>query len=191
MEGYIGEVRLFAGNFSPMYWKLCQGQSMSIAEYTPLFSIIGTTYGGDGQVTFALPDLRSRRAVHAGNMAGPGLSEVYLGEVGGSENVTLLNSQMPAHNHTISAQMTGSATLNFNNDGATAGATPQNNFFAISSEDFYAPSPDVGLAPANVVTNVSAMHLATAGGSQPISMVTPYLALNYVICVEGIYPSRN
>lgn len=191
MEGYIGEVRIFAGNFSPLSWQFCQGQLMSIAEYTALFAIIGTTYGGDGQVTFALPDLRGRRAVHSGNSAGSGLQEVYLGEMSGYESVRLLSSQMPVHSHPIAAQMTGSAQLNFRNDSAVDGASPQNNYFSISTESFYAPNPDVALAPATITTSFSSMHLGTAGGSQPIDMITPFLALNYIICLEGIFPSRN
>ncbi|MDL5049701.1 tail fiber protein [Oscillatoria amoena NRMC-F 0135] len=191
MEGYIGEVRLFAGNFAPRAWMLCQGQSLSIAEYTPLYAIIGTMYGGDGQQSFLLPDLRGRRAVHSGNSTGPGLQPIYIGEVGGYEQLTLTSSQMPAHSHQITATMTGSATLNFANDSAVAGVTPQNNFFAISSENFYAPNPDTALASASVTTNLSSMSLSVSGGSQPIPMVTPYLALNYIICLEGIFPSRN
>lgn len=192
MEGYIGEVRLFAGNFAPRSWMLCQGQSLSIAEWTPLYAIIGTMYGGDGQQTFNLPDLRGRRAVHSGNSAGPGLQEVYTGEMSGSEQITLTTAQMPAHNHAISATMTGSTTLNFYNESATVPAVgAQNNYFAISSENFYAPNPDTSLAPAQVITNLSTMSLSTAGSSQPIPLITPYLALNYVICLEGIFPSRN
>lgn len=191
MEGYIGEVRLFAGNFAPRAWMLCQGQSLSIAEYTPLYALIGTMYGGDGQQTFLLPDLRGRRAVHSGNSTGPGLEPIYIGEVGGNESITVLSSQMPAHSHGITATMTGTATLNYLNDSAAAGLTPQNNFFAISSENFYAANPDTTLAPAIVTTNVASMSLSVAGGSQPIPTITPYLALNYVICLEGIFPSRN
>lgn len=191
MEGYMSEVRLFAGNFTPLYWNLCNGELMSIAQNTALFSLIGTTYGGDGQVTFALPDLRGRRAVHSGNMAGPGLPQVYIGEVSGTENITILNSQMPMHLHTMSAQMTGSVNLKFFDDTGIAGSTPQNNYYAAASQPVYAPSPDTTLAPATITTNLSTMSLAASGGSQPVSLITPYLALNYIICVEGIYPSRN
>lgn len=192
MEGYIGEVRIFAGNFAPLAWQFCQGQSMSIAEYTPLYAIIGTMYGGDGQVTFNLPDLRGRQAVHSGSdSAGPGLQPVYIGEVGGYESITLTNAQMPAHSHAISATMTGSAELLFDNNEAVAGATPQNNFYAIASENLYAAGGDTTLATPLTQTNVNSMSLGAAGGSQPLSMITPYLALNYIICLEGIFPSRN
>lgn len=191
MEGYIGEVRLFAGNFAPRAWMFCQGQQLSIAEWTPLYAIIGTMYGGDGQQSFLLPDLRGRRAVHSGNSTGPGLQPIYIGEVGGVEQLTITSAQMPAHSHQITATMTGSAALNFFNDSAAAGVTPQNNFFAISSENFYAPNPDTALAPATVSTSLSSMSLSVAGSSQPIPIVTPYLALNYIICLEGIFPSRN
>ncbi|KAB2918588.1 MAG: phage tail protein [Bacteroidetes bacterium] len=191
MEGYIGEVRLFAGNFAPRAWMLCQGQSLSIAEYTPLYALIGTMYGGDGQQSFLLPDLRGRRAVHSGNSTGPGLQPIYIGEVGGYEQINITSSQMPAHSHPIAATLTGSATVQFANVDADSGVTPQNNYFAISSENFYAPGGDTTLANPIVTTNVSTMSLSTAGGSQPIPLVTPYLALNYVICLEGIFPSRN
>ncbi len=191
MEGYIGEVRLFAGNFAPRAWMFCQGQQMSISEWTVVYAIIGTMYGGDGVQSFLLPDLRGRRAVHSGNSAGPGLQEIYTGEVGGSEQTTITSSQMPAHNHPISITMTATASLGYLNDSGVTGATPQNNFFAIASENFYAINPDTTLAPASVFTNVSGMHLSGAGSSQPIPMITPYLALNYIICVEGIFPSRN
>lgn len=191
MEGYIGEVRLFGGNFAPRSWQFCAGQQMSIAEWTPLFAIIGTTYGGDGVQTFGLPDLRGRRAVHAGNSNGPGLQQVYLGQTGGTEQITLTNAQMPAHAHTLSATLSGTATLQFANDEAVAETGPQNNFFAISSENFYAAGSDISLANPTVSTNLSSMHISVAGASQPISLVTPYLALNYIICLEGIFPSRN
>lgn len=191
MEGYISEVRLFAGNFAPRSWMFCQGQQMSIAEWTPLYALIGTVYGGDGVQSFLLPDLRGRRAVHSGNSNGPGLQEIYLGEVGGLEQITLTTSQMPAHSHAISATLTGSATVQFANVDADSGVTPQNNYFAISSENLYAPGGDTTLANPIVSTNASTMHINAAGGSQPIPMITPYLALNYIICVEGIFPSRN
>lgn len=191
MEGYIGEVRLFAGNFAPRAWMFCQGQQMSISEWTVVYAIIGTMYGGDGVQSFLLPDLRGRRAVHSGNSAGPGLQEIYTGEVGGVEQKTILSSQMPAHNHAISATLAGSATVQFANVDADAGVTPQGKYFAISSENVYAPGGDTALASPYATTNVSSMHLSAAGSSQPIPMITPYLALNYIICVEGIFPSRN
>lgn len=193
MEGYIGEVRIFAGNFAPMSWQFCQGQLMSIAEYTPLFAIIGTTYGGDGQTTFALPDFRGRRAVHSGNgQAGPGLQPIDLGEIGGVENTTLLNSQMPQHTHSIAATITNTpANLMFSNEEGVAGGTPSNGYYAIATSNVYHTGGGASLAPPMVTTNTSAMHLLTTGGSNPISMVTPFLAMNYIICLEGIFPSRN
>src|SRR6476620_8139642 len=101
MEGYIAESRLFAGNFAPRGWAFCQGQLLSISQNTALFSILGTTYGGNGQTTFGLPDLRGRVPIHSGGSQGPGLSPYDLGEMGGTETNTLTINQMPAHNHTV------------------------------------------------------------------------------------------
>src|SRR6188768_4208877 len=101
MEGTIGEIRMFAGNFNPRSWAFCQNQLLAIAQNTALFSILGTTYGGNGQTTFALPDLRGRVPIHSGNSNGPGLSTYSLGQISGTETTTLLQTNLPSHNHTI------------------------------------------------------------------------------------------
>jgi microcystin-dependent protein len=169
-EPYIGEIRLFPYNFAPRGWAFCQGQILAIAQNTALFSLLGTTYGGNGQTTFALPDLRGRVPNSAGQ--GPGLSNYTLGEQGGSENVTLIAQQMPAHNHPIAVNNSGA------NTGRPSGAYPGQ-----TSGNTYAPSPDGSTLAPQAVGN--------AGNSQPHENRPPYLTLNYCIALEGIYPSRN
>jgi microcystin-dependent protein len=176
MEGTMSTIMLFAGTFAPSGWLFCNGQLLSIAEYDALFSLIGTTYGGDGQVNFALPNLCGR--VPVGTGTGAGLSPVALGEAAGSEMVTVSQSQMPAHTHTVLPKV---GVFTGNNDG---NPSPSGRVLA-TSQLYTNPSNNTGtyLGGANA-------PLAPTGGNQPISILKPYLALNYVICVEGIYPSR-
>jgi microcystin-dependent protein len=180
VDPYIATITNFAGNFAPMNWMFCQGQLLSIAEYTPLFALIGTTYGGDGQVTFALPDLRSRVAIHQGQ--GPGLSNYFIGQMAGTENVTLLSPQMPAHNHSV-VTFTGT----FNASTATTGLVGvPNNAIPAAGASVYSSVPDgetLGTMLCNSITPI-------VGGNAPLSIVQPYLAMNYIIAVEGIFPSR-
>ncbi len=179
MDPTISEVRLFAGNFAPLSWAYCNGQLMSIAENTALFSLIGTTYGGDGQVTFALPDLRGRVAVGTG--AGPGLPNWILGEVTGSETVNLILPQLPTHIHTANGTVTP-----FANTGTASQANPGGGYNNTVTADSYS-------TPTNTVMGSTTfnMTLGTTGGSQPHDNMMPYLALNYIIATEGIFPSRN
>jgi microcystin-dependent protein len=176
MEPFIAEIKMFAGNFAPQGWALCNGQLMSIAQNTALFSLIGTTYGGNGQTTFALPDLRGRMAVHAGQ--GPGLTPYTLGEVKGVENVTLLSTQMPIHTHSATGN-SGNAEL-----GSPAGGV------------WAAPVDSTGAAGAGYTTQppnapMSPAAIGTAGGSQPFSVIQPLLCVNFIIALVGIFPSRN
>jgi len=182
MEGYIAEIRMFAGNFAPRGWAFCQGQIMSIAQNTALFSLLGTTYGGDGQTTFGLPDFRGRVAVGTGQ--GPGLSSYDLGQVGGAENTTLLATNMPSHTHSFSA--TASMACH---SGAGDADSPASNIPAGSASDenySAASAADGAMAPFTVSGNTG-----PAGGNQPFSNVQPYLGMNFIICLEGIFPSRN
>ncbi len=180
MEGYIGEIRMFAGNFAPRNWAYCQGQLMSIAQNTALFSILGTTYGGDGQVTFGLPDFRGRLAIGIGQ--GPGLSDYELGQMAGSENITLLLPNLPAHNHIV----TGTVTLKASSDGVTETDPTGKN---LGPGNTYTTAADlVDMALGNTDVKLST---APVGGNVPYSHLQPYLAMNYIICTEGIYPSRN
>ncbi|UOQ72761.1 phage tail protein [Hymenobacter cellulosilyticus] len=182
-EAYIGSIVLFAGNFAPRNWAFCDGSLLSIAQNSALYSILGTTYGGNGTTTFALPDLRGRTPVHANNgQPGPGQQPVQLGEVAGTRNVTLLATQMPAHTHTLAVN-TGNGTTS-----SPAGAVPAVSNFEDPGTgnqvvvNSYAPTP-------NGVANPQT--ISAAGGSQPFSVMQPYLGLNYIICLYGIYPSRS
>jgi microcystin-dependent protein len=165
-QPFIGEIRMFAGNFAPAGWAFCAGQLLPISENETLFNLIGTTYGGDGQSTFALPDLQSRVPIHQGN-------GFILSETGGAEEITLTVNQIPAHSHPLS--------------GTTAvgtAASPQGNVLAASgSSNVYRPGPGAAaLAPEAV---------GPAGGSQPHSNLQPYLGLNFIISLFGIFPSQT
>lgn len=160
MDDYLAEIRLFAGNFAPMCWAFCHGQLMSIAENSALFSLLGTTYGGDGQTTFALPDLRGRVPVCTGQ--GPGLTYRELGEQAGNENVTLISTQIPNHTHPIAKT-------------TTTGKDVSSNTFVVG-------------APDGTVQTGSSGNM---GGTTPHNNMQPHTGLNYIICVEGIYPSRS
>jgi len=177
MEGTISQILFFGGNFAPTAWAFCQGQILSIAQNTALFSLLGTTYGGNGQTTFGLPDFRSR--VPVGRGQGPGLPDVDLGEQSGSETVTLSVSQIPAHTHSVTPAMAVSS-VNASTDN------PNGNLFANQGSDLFA-------APAAVNGALAGTSMTTApqGGGQPLSIRQPVLGLNFVICMQGVYPARN
>ncbi|MEL0650406.1 tail fiber protein [Algibacter sp. TI.3.09] len=192
-EGYIGEVRIFAGNFAPRGWALCQGQLLAISQNTALFSIVGTIYGGDGRTTFALPDLRGRAAIGPGN--GPGLSTYREGSQGGRENVTLTVSNMPSHSHTATfTQTSGVSTTPAVAEEANSD-DPTNNSLAIPSigganKIYSSDTPDANLSNGNV--NVEGnVNILNNGSQLPFDIRTPYLGINYIICLQGIYPSRS
>ena len=174
-QPYIGEIRLLPYNFAPRGWATCSGQLFSIAQNTALFALIGTTYGGDGVTTFALPDLRGRLPVHQGQ--GPGQSNYTIGQVAGSESVTLIPSQMPAHSHTLMAT-TAAAT------SVTPGSTLLPG--AVSGDTFY-----VNTTAGNTMAPMSNQMIAPAGASQPHENTMPTLTLQYCMAIEGIFPSRN
>src|SRR5215213_8842465 len=182
MEGTIGEIRMFAGTFAPRNWAFCAGQLMSISQNTALFSILGTTYGGNGQTTFALPDLRSRVPVGSGQ--GPGLSNISLGEVSGTETVTLLTTQMPAHTHTATATVTGTITPKCLDDAGLgdapgsaypAGATTAGKIYTSAAQQ---PDANMGSSPISATATVT---IGPAGNSQPVPIRNPYLGMNYII----------
>jgi len=172
-EPFIGQIMMFAGNFAPRGWAFCEGQLLSVAQNTALYSILGTTYGGNGQTTFALPDLRGRLPMQPGQ--GPGLSPRTLGEQGGSESVTLISSQMPAHNHTLNVS---------SQQGDTE--TPVGTVLAA---DNTATITNYRAAPIDGTMNPSA--IGVAGGTQPHNNMSPFLCINFIIALEGIYPSRS
>jgi microcystin-dependent protein len=165
-QPYVGEIRMFAGNFAPAGWMFCDGSSMPISENETLFNLIGTTYGGDGQSTFALPDLRGRLPVHFGN-------GVILAETGGAEDVTLTVNQIPVHAHAFSAV-----------DAAGSQTTPAGNLPAQS----FNVVPYINDAPG---ASFNAGAITPAGGSQPHANVQPYLCINFIISLFGIFPSQG
>lgn len=171
-EAYIGQIMLFGGNFAPRNWALCQGQLLSIASNTALFSILGTSYGGNGTTTFGLPDLRGRVPFHWGQ--GPGLSNRVLGEMGGVESVTLTVNDLPSHTHTLRAL-----------DGPPDGRSPAGTVLAVTPQD----SAQYSSSAPNA--SMSAQAILATGNSQPHNNMQPYLAVTYIICLYGIFPSRN
>jgi microcystin-dependent protein len=185
MEGYIGQIMLFAGNFAPRNWAYCQGQIIQIAQNTALFSILGTTYGGNGQTTFALPDLRSRVPVGTGD--GPGLSSWVMGQQEGVEQVSLTISEMPLHNHNVlvSNNAATSAT-GANNDNGTCYLAAANGTYGGDPVNVNIYNNDT--APVDILGSKS---IVPAGGNLPHLNIQPSLGLNYIICLYGIFPSRN
>ncbi|MCP9763286.1 phage tail protein [Lacihabitans soyangensis] len=168
-QPYVGEIRMFAGNFAPAGWAFCDGSLLPISEYETLFQLIGTTYGGDGQQTYAVPDMRGRLPVHMGQ--GPGIGSNYIiGQTGGSESVTLTNNQIPAHNHLMLVSGT-----------AASASSPQGNSLANATANLYlrdTPSDTMNAASIN-----------NTGGSQPHENMMPYLCVSFIISLFGIYPS--
>jgi len=167
-QPYVGEIRMFAGNFAPAGWMFCEGQLLPISENETLFQLIGTTYGGDGQSTFALPDLRGRVPIHAGS--GPSGNTYQLAETGGVEEVTLTTAQIPSHTHPMLASL----------DIPTL-ATPGNNVTGQAASKIYrSGSPGIALI---------ANSVGPTGGSQPHTNFQPYLCVDFIISLFGIFPS--
>lgn len=178
-EAFIGEIRLFGGTFAPVGWNFCDGTVLAISTNAPLFSIIGTTYGGNGQTTFALPDLRGRLPIGTGT--GNGLAAITIGEVLGTENVTITTSQMPMHNHLVQASTTNPVSTNM--PGTTVG------FGALDATlDFYV---DTTQGTPNGQNLFSPNAVSYQGGNLPHENRMPCQAINYIICLEGIFPSSN
>lgn len=172
MEPFIGEIKMFGGNFAPRGWALCDGQLLSIASNSALFSILGTIYGGDGVSTFGLPDMRGRVSVHAGN--GPGLSPRSLGEKGGQETVTLTTQQVPSHTHTAIAS-----------GGGAHSASPEGSLAADSGEGVPAYGTD------DPKVNMDSGAIGNTGGGQPHPNLQPFVTVNFIVALQGVYPSRN
>ena len=172
-SSYLGEIRMFAGNFAPVYWELCKGQLLPISEYDALFNLIGTTYGGDGQSTFALPDFQGRMFVGAGQ--GPGLPNYLWGQEGGVESVTLTKAQMASHSHALQATKSEGSTPNA--QGNVTSASP--SVFLYYDD---APSPTAKL-------NFSVIEPSGGGGAH--NNMQPYLVVNFIISLFGIYPPPN
>ena len=192
MEGVIGEIRGFGGNFAPRNWAFCNGQLLAINSNQALFSILGTTYGGDGRTTFALPDLRGRAPISEGT--GPGLSPRPLGQRSGTQTVTLTQNQMPSHSHSSST-----AGLSVVVAASTAAATDQTPVtgYALGApatdlgdvvQAYVNDTPTIGLTGGGVGGSLSIFN---TGGSQYHNNMQPYLVIHWVICLTGIFPSRS
>lgn len=179
----IGEIRMFAGNFAPRGWAKCEGQLLSISQNEALFSILGTTYGGDGRTTFGLPDLRSRVPVGAGGYA-PGLSEVKLGQKGGVEFYTLTQRELPAHTHNATVTLKAGQT----NEGIKANASDR---ILMSSGRGGTPIYTDAPASADLRQDAASAQVSSTGQGQPFDNKQPYLGVTYIIALQGVYPSRS
>ena len=219
MEPFIAQIMLFGGNFAPRGWAFCDGSLLPISQNTALFSLIGTIYGGDGRTTFALPDLRGRAPIHQGHMPG-GQYSYRLGQRGGQESNTLNTSHLPAHNHPVSGSgggISGSATATISgapgvtmnvSDDNDAGEEPNGNYLgkndagalyasghngtmasgAISAD---AETLAVSADTSGLSVNMSGLSTGNTGGGQPIQNMQPDIAMNYIIALQGIFPSRS
>ena len=190
-EPFLGEIRMVGFNFAPRGWAFCQGQIMAIAQNSALFSLLGTTYGGNGTTTFALPDFRGRSPVGIG--AGPGLTPIIQGEMAGTENVTILSTQMPTHIHTATATATFSVAGAPSNANATPSAT--NNILG-ASQAAGPPSAAIWSDKENSPVTLGnaetvSVTIEPTGGSLPVLIRNPFLGNNFIIALEGIFPSRN
>lgn len=181
MEGVIGYVTMFAGNFAPKSWAFCQGQIINIASNTALFSILGTVYGGNGTTTFGLPDLRGRTIVGVG--AGPGLSTYSLGQIGGAESAIMNMQTMPAHVHPVNV-----VAQNLSTDNDADSSTAASGVYGRDSSGItpYATSAQVNMGGLN-----AALSTFPVGSSQPFGILRPVFGMNQVICTQGVYPARN
>ncbi|MFH6604505.1 phage tail protein [Maribacter algicola] len=170
MEPFIGQIIMFGGNFAPRGWALCDGQLLSIASNSALYSILGTTYGGDGRTTFGLPDLRGRVPMHAGN--GPGLTPRRLGEKSGTETNTLNVNQLPSHSHGVS--------LPAKEEGNTD--VPSGNYVAGAGLDSFGTTSD---------SDMATFQTLNSGGSQSVNNIQPFQCVTYIIALTGLFPSRS
>jgi len=181
MNPFLAQIVMFAGNFAPRGWALCDGQLLPINSNQALFSLLGTTYGGDGRTTFALPDLRGRAPIHPGN--GPGLSSYRLGQKGGAEYVILNQTQIPTHTHSASGQI----ACNFNPTTPATSTSPVNGVFANAESKVYnTASPNQHMAANGVSVTVG-----NTGGNLSHTNIQPYNCVNYIIALEGVFPSRS
>jgi microcystin-dependent protein len=168
-EPFVGEIRMFAGNFAPRGWAFCDGQLLPVEQYDALFSLLGTIYGGDGRTTFALPDLRCRVPIHSGG--GPGLTQRNLGDKSGAEAVAITANQLPSHSHTLEAS----------SDAADVNA-PQGKVLSKPTGNFYVENPSVNMHPSTI---------GNVGASQGHNNTMPSLCVHFIIALFGIYPSRH
>jgi len=174
MDPFVAEIRIFPFNFAPKGWAFCDGQILPLSQNTALFSLLGTTYGGDGKSNFALPNMQGNAPMHPGQ--GPGLSLHDLGETGGSDTVTLLESEIPSHAHSM---------MGINNTPQDTIPTPADGYARSSGGNAYQATANQNIA------QMSANTIAPAGGDQPHNNLMPYLTLNFCIALQGVYPPRT
>jgi microcystin-dependent protein len=180
MEPTIGEIRMFAGNFAPRSWALCEGQLLPISQNQAMFSILGTTYGGDGRTSFGLPDLRGRMAISSG--IGPGLSNIALGQRSGAPSLSISVANLPAHNHTLNAgNVAGTNSSPVSGSPALAQVRVERGAAAIDVNAFGVTSNDI----------LGSGAVGNTGGNIPVALQNPYLAVNFIICLFGVFPSRS
>ncbi|KFX69311.1 tail protein [Pseudomonas taeanensis MS-3] len=182
MEVFIGTIQPFAFSFAPRNWALCNGQIMSIAQNTAMFSLLGTTYGGNGQSTFGLPDLQGRMPIGMGQ--GPGLPDYTIGEASGSPSTVLTSNQMPSHTHAVQVQVGGASS----NPAVAPSATNQ---FLGASNSSGPLAAAIWSDELSSPINMGGAQAGLAGGGQPMDIMNPYLALNFSIAILGLFPSRN
>lgn len=180
---FLGEIKMFGGNFPPRGYAQLDGQTLQISQHTALFSILGTTYGGDGRSTFRLPDMRGRAPVHAGS--GPGLSDRRLGQSGGTEENTLTTANLPSHSHTATTTATLRATSASGRDNA-----PEGNVLADDGADRIYSDATADVAMGSTAIEATTV-VSAAGGGLPVNNIQPFQAINYIICLSGIFPSRS
>jgi microcystin-dependent protein len=179
MEGVIGVVTTFAGNFAPNTWAFCNGQQLTVSQNQALFAIIGNTFGGNGQTTFNLPDLRGRAPVGTG--AGQNITPYQLGQAAGADHLNLTAANLPTHTHS------GNVSFSLRCDNSSSGSPTPDFSFPNQLANAYAPAP-TGVMQAPVYNNPS---IAIAGANAPLPFRSPYMALNFIICLMGIYPTRG
>ncbi len=184
---FIGQIQMFGFNFPPRGWALCEGQLMAISSFTALFSLLGTTFGGDGRSTFGIPDLRGRSAVGVGN--GPGISTISWGEKSGAENVTLTVPTMPSHNHMASTSSL-STSVKASSDDAD-GTSPAGALLGTTGEDVYSSGAADSTMSAAAADTQGIVTVQNNGGSQPFNIRNPFLGIYHSIALQGLFPSRN
>jgi microcystin-dependent protein len=185
MEGYISEIRMFAANFAPRNWAYCQGQTISITSNSALFSLLGTTYGGNGSTTFQLPNFASRQA--RGTGGGGGLSPIELGEMGGSESSTMNINTMPSHGHAALVKASSNSNNGSNPVGGGYGAVN----IQVAAPPGITATGTLYSSTANASMSPNMVAVGTTGSGAPFTLLNPYTAMNYIICMFGIYPSRS
>lgn len=197
-EAFLGEIRMFAGNFAPRGWAFCDGQILPISQNTALYALLGTIYGGDGRTTFALPNLQGRVPIHQGQS--PGTSQYVLGEASGTENVTLTANELPAHVHSVALNGTGNTSVALGASSApgnasvpgptTVPAIVPNGLVSLNA--YSTTAPDTTLSPTTATTTVNVNgNTGIAGNNMPVHIVQPYQVVSFIIALEGIFPSRN